>query len=287
MTTVFAHATARQLGAFRAAVFGLIALDMLVRPLGALAGFPTSLLRPVGVFRLLPDAVLAVAFSSPVLDVLTLGAASASLLAATGFRFRFSGIAACVLVTLHAAAARSYTYPFHTDLALILSAWLAVSLAWTTRGESERAHVASRSLPRAVLTSSFLVTLVTYHMVGMSRLVYGGLDVYLSDSLRIWAVRNAQFPNWIQLSLGGIGQELAQIEPLMLALNAAFPLLTLVEICAPLALFWPRFRSLFLLVIIPFHLISLPLLGVFFYQNLILLLLFALFDRRRQAHASG
>ena len=46
---------------------------------------------------------------------------------------------------------------------------------------------------------------------------------------------------------------------------------TLIELLAPLALFFPRFRWIFLAVIVPFHILSLPFFSLIFYQNLVLL----------------
>jgi hypothetical protein len=123
------------------------------------------------------------------------------------------------------------------------------------------------------------VTLTSYHLVGVYRLTHGGLAVYAPESLAFWAVSNADLPSLEQLVTGAAGARLVQSTPLLLVASAAFLLVTGFEVAAPAAFASRRFRGWFLAVILPFHALSLPLLGVFFYQNAILLVLFAYFDR--------
>jgi uncharacterized membrane protein len=56
-------------------------------------------------------------------------------------------------------------------------------------------------------------------------------------------------------------------------LNAGFVVVTVLEVLAPLCLFSRRFRLLWLGVMVPFHVATLFLMKIFFWQNLILLVL--------------
>jgi len=256
----FADVTARQVRLFRALVFGMLAADALLHALGPLAGFPPELVRPVGLVRLLPDAWVAALFASP--GWLSAACAGACALAAAGPGFRALGVPVCLVATLHASVARSYAYAYHTDAALLLS--------------TPRAAAAVRGAP---LLASFAVLLVPYHLVGLTRVVEGGLEDFTSDALRGWMVRNAILPSWRTTFTGGLGHALAQHEGFATGMKLGFPLVTAFEVLAPAALFWRRFRLVFLAVMIPFHVVSLPVLGVFFYHSLVLLVALSWLDR--------
>jgi len=275
----FADVTARQVRLFRALVFGMLAADALLHALGPLAGFPPELVRPVGLVRLLPDAWVAALFASP--GWLSAACAGACALAAAGPGFRALGVPVCLVATLHASVARSYAYVSHTDAALLLSAWAFAALSWADalprgRPTTPRAAAAVRGAP---LLASFAVLLVPYHLVGLTRVVEGGLEVFTSDALRGWMVRNAILPSWRTTFTGGLGHALAQHEGFATGMKLGFPLVTAFEVLAPAALFWRRFRLVFLAVMIPFHVVSLPVLGVFFYHSLVLLVALSWLDR--------
>jgi hypothetical protein len=289
MRLPFEETTPRTLALFRAAVFGMWAVDVLIRPLDRLSGIPFAEIDPTGPLLLLPDALLHLLFSESGLRCLYFGSSTLALMAATGWRFRFTSTVACVLFILHASVRRSYAYVYHTDLALLLTACTLAGLAWADQFDddgpsSERNGVSHAMWPLFV---SMAILLLSYHFTGVRRIVLGGLEIYSSGSLPYWAARNALWEgDWAAAATGGIGLELARSAPTMAALRLGFPVITLIELLAPLALFYPRFRWIFLAIIVPFHLLSLPIFSLIFYQNLVLLAFLPDWDGLRAARTA-
>ena len=138
------------------------------------------------------------------------------------------------------------------------------------------------TLPRPYTLSgiplvALLTTLcVTYTLVGVYRLIHGGLDVFTSGSLTFWALRNSfqvLHPGW------GLGWLLLRHPALSMVLNAGFPVVTTFEVLAPLCVVSRPFRTAFLAVMVPFHLCSWIFMEVFFWRNLLLYMLLVEWDR--------
>jgi hypothetical protein len=72
-----------------------------------------------------------------------------------------------------------------------------------------------------------------------------------------------------------------------LMLKAGFPFITLFEILAPLCLAWPRFRWVFIPFMLSFHLLSLVVMNIFFFDDMILYLLLVDWSRRFPALSAG
>ena len=119
---------------------------------------------------------------------------------------------------------------------------------------------------------AILITLCfTYTLVGVYRIVHGGIEIFSSGSITFWAMRNsyqAVQPAW------GFGRSLLEYPIFNSIFLWGFPIITLFEVFAPVSLFSRRFRCVFLGVMIPFHFLSWLFMEVFFWANLLLFILF-------------
>jgi len=107
--------------------------------------------------------------------------------------------------------------------------------------------------PNVTVVGILAVVCWTYSFVGICRVLWGGLEVFTSSRISFLAMRNSYrfvHPTW------GLGRLLLDHPWISVALNAGFPVITLFEAVALLALISRRFRKVFLCAMIPFHLLS-------------------------------
>jgi hypothetical protein len=263
---------------------------VLLRPIDRLSGFPFAEITPTGPLLLLPDGLLRWVFEETGLRWLYFGSGILALVAATGWRFRLVSPAACALLILYASVRRSYAYVWHADIPLMLAACAMALLAWTDHLDERRpaSERAGANYAMGPLFISMAVLLLTYHLVGVRRFVLGGWELYVSDSLPYWTARNSlQWAGtWEAAATGGLGLELARSGWPLTVLELGFPVVTLMELLAPLALFYQRFRWIFLAVMVPFHLLSLPVFSLIFYQHIVLLAFLPDWDGIRAARSA-
>jgi hypothetical protein len=113
---------------------------------------------------------------------------------------------------------------------------------------------------------------LVYTLLGIRRLAHGaGIVIFAGDAiLRYLSVSSLNYSAYgfrfglLPLSNPWLGA----------GAKASFFLFTLAEISAPLALFYPRFRRLWLPVILALHVGTLLLMNIFFWEQMILVLIF-------------
>jgi hypothetical protein len=281
-------ASPRELRLVRILVFGVWFLRVAFKPLDQLALIPASLYEPVGLLALLPPSVEALLHSA----VFLLGLKAATLLSLglviTGVALRPAMVAACVLMTLFSSLWRGFAgHIDHESILILFAGYLLTLFAFAdARADAKGEPVPPDAPTRAgiALTSMLAVLCLVYTMVGVYRTVRGTPGIYLSDSLHFWALRNAYEtidPAW------GFGKYVADYPVLSQMLRAGFPVITLFELTATFALFSRWYRYAFLAVMIPFHLLSLFVLDVFFWENMVLYVLFFELGRRPQEVGSA
>ena len=277
MTLLHQDASARTVEYATRLVFGLWFVKLALDPLPQLAALPASIYNPVGFLSPLPKAVTLLMLSGPFLWGLKWLALLAVGLVLLGRLRQPAALVACPLLTLQMGIARGFAgHIHHPEMVLLMAVyWLALCpvmdrlAARPSRGHrpSPNVHAGLSSVP---IVGILLSLCCAYACVGVTRLVHGGLEVFTSDSMTFWALRNAYHvfqPTW------GWGKLVLEQPWLRVLLNAGFPVVTVFEVLAPLCLFSRWFRRLFLLVIGSFHLVSWFVLDVFFWENLLLLTL--------------
>lgn len=119
------------------------------------------------------------------------------------------------------------------------------------------------------MTACALALGFAYLFVGMARIVGGGLEVLTDESLRHWVVlRSLESSNYAFQ----YGIAITDSPLLYKGMLAGFAVVTLCEVLAPLALFHRVFRFFWLAVMVPFHVACLMTMNIFFWENVLIIL---------------
>lgn len=263
----------RHLAVLRIAAFGLWFGLIATTDTVLYAQFPSTMLDPRGLAHLLPLETL---FGSPALLLgLKVAALVTCALAAFGTRpYPLWAGAAAVLVIVHDTLMKSLGgYANHAQAAslliLVVLAMFPAADALTIGGRSPK-HPATSWMYRApVLAVGALLTL-TYSFIGARRLFIGGVGIYTDDSLLRWMVGRTLEYGAHDFDLTGLVLANRWVIPL---LTVGMFVVTIFEVLSPLALRFPRFRRVWLVMIIGFHFFTLFTMNIFFWENIILLVL--------------
>ncbi len=281
MSLLHEEASPKLLRAVTIWVFGFWCLQLAFSPVDSLAALPMVLYGPVGFLRGVPDSVVAWLLSSPVIyyfkAVILLSCAAVIFI----IRPRVFAILACASLTVYLGLLRGFGgHVSHSDLVMLYAAYFLAlfTLANARLSAQERSRVNLSGVPVvAVLAALFF----TYSLTGLFRLMHGAIETFTSGSLTFWAMRNSyQYvdPLW------GWGRQLLNQPVWAAALNAGFPFVTLFEVLAPLCFVSSRFRWVFIVVMLPFHLLAWIVMEIFFWEPL---LLYGLFFERSGRQQGG
>jgi hypothetical protein len=280
------QATARSLGMARIIVFGLAAVSWVYCPVWEVAYIPEF--YGLGVMRLL-GADLWVPLLTPEvamgIQAVTIGL---SLLVAAGIGpYRRLAPLACIALTISEGMACGLGMICHARTILILTSYI---LCWFPAADAltlmrqRNLRPARPVMYRAPLIAASLVMSSTYLMIAARRLSSGGLAIYLDDSiLCATAARDAELG-----SAGGLGIWACETAVIAWALRLSFPVVTIFELLSPLCVFSKRFRWIWIAVMVPFHIGTGLLMGIWFPYNLALTpILVAGFDPFRRRDSPG
>ena len=277
-------ATPGALRLVRTLVFATWFLRVAFKPLYKISYIPDSLYQPVGVLGLLPMSVHH-ALRNP---IFLHGLKAATLLAfvlVIANKWRpWSLLASCVLMTLFASIWRGFAgHIDHESILILFAGYLLTLFEFADRRAAAKGETVAPGGPTQAgiaLTTILAVLLYVYTMVGVFRLVHGAPAVFTSHSLTFWALRNALET---ARPMVGFGKYVVEYPWLGQMLDAGFPVITLVEITSFVALVSREYRWIFLALMVPFHILSLFVLDVFFWENMVLYVLF--FDLARRPAA--
>ena len=259
----------RTLGFARILVFGIWIASVWLTPIADVAALPA--LERHGVLRLVPDAIWQLLMQASVLATLrwALIALLAWLVLGLG-PFRPLALTACVAITFFVGASKSHsTFLNHGEAMPMYAAWLLALFPCT-----DGAALRRRSGPPApdvqyaapLLAIAAMMTLL-YAFVAVSRLDRSGLALFTSDSMGVYILLRSLEHNRYGFT---VGLEVVR-GPWLELVKAGFALVTALELSSPLLLFLRPYRWLWLAVIVPFHLLSLVLMNIFFWQNLLMI----------------
>lgn len=259
-----------RLAALRVAVFGIWFGRIATTPVTQYTKLPGELVEPTGLMRLLP---VEWALSSPgLLVALKVAALVLCALCVVGARpWRPLAVAAVVLILLHDGGMKSIQgFVNHGQVAALYAAViLAVSPAadaWTFRRRGEPPRGEWRH--GGPLLACSLLMAVAYSLIGIRRLVWGGAEVFTDGSVLRWVVgRTLQYAAYDF----EVGLLVLRWPAAGAVLAVGMLVVTVLETLSPLALRYERFRLLWLAVIGPFHVATMFLMNIFFWENLLLL----------------
>lgn len=260
-------------GVVRVVVFGFWLLNVALVHLEDLAALPLEVLERHGVLWLIPDAVWAGIWTPGflrVFRVLLLGSLAWLVLGLP--RYRAVAIAACVALTLFDGMEKSLGHINHSKFAMLYSAYLLAMFPCTdavSLSRRPRRLAADVQYVAPVMAIAVLILLV-YGFVGAYRIDRSGLEVFTSDAMKNWFLKRSYEQSSTNLRYG---IWLAERPDLMFVFNAGFAWVGLLELLSPLCLLWRWFRWTWIASMLPFHVLSLLTMNIFFWPNALLILL--------------
>lgn len=265
------NATARHLALLRMWVFGMWLGDLLKDPSTDLAQIPLAYYQPVGVLRWFPTSFWEAALSAPLLQIWWSALAVLLLMSGVGVPF-YRGVAlvTCVLLTFYQGVIFGFTSVTHGPIAALYIAWILAVFpsadAFSLRRSPKRAP--SNHVYQAAILTATVLLLATYMFVGVRRVVEGGTDIFLDGSILRFLARNSVGPDHLQ---GSLGLRVLEYPGLSMVFEVGFVIVTLFEILSLLCLSSKWFRRSWLAVMLPFHVLSWPLLQLLFMHNILLI----------------
>ncbi len=260
----------------RIVVFATWFARVAFKPLQELAAVSPSLEERVSVIRLLPHGMIPLVHNTAFLY----GLKAATLLC---FAFVIAGVAlrpmmvlSCILMIVFAALWRGFAgHIDHESILILLAGVLMTGFTLADRRlESKgQAWPTGPNVPTQAgvqMTAVLALLALVYTMVGVYRVVHGSPEIWTTHSLTFWALRNAY--ETVE-PMAGWGKFVLTYPWMAKMLEAGFPVITLFELTAFAILFSKWYRWAFLLVMVPFHMLSLFVLDVFFWENMMLYVL--------------
>lgn len=270
MIKLYQHAGPKSFEVFRAAVFGLWFLNLVLTPLDTLAQLPPGIYNPIGIPFKFFHGLSLVMLNPAFLVFFKWSTTAIVFLAATGIFQRSSSLIGSVLITLEQALLRGFGNINHGELPLLYAAYvITVALFLIPKSKAPNPY----QIPFVLFLMIFLFT---YTLIGLHRIAFGGLEVFTTERITYWIAANTYDVSYYRF---GWGQKVLESPLLNYLFVIGFPVITVFEILAPLALIYPLFRALFLLVIYPFHLMNFIFMDLLFLESMLLLIL--LFDISR------
>ncbi|WP_395738630.1 DCC1-like thiol-disulfide oxidoreductase family protein [Prosthecobacter sp.] len=275
---IFKQGTSAHLGIARVLVYTILLADLLLDNVPALAAMPAAAFLPRGVLAWLPASWLHSMLQGSFLHGFSLAYGVVLLLGLLGLgrAWLVTGLALLGTTFFHGIARGFGGHVNHQELLGLhvlfffltshsFAAFSLNSLLWKNTPQEDAGTVS-----RVLLRSLCFMILLTYFFIGVARLQTSDWRVYGTNAMTFYALQHSTKWNYWDFSLarGLLHQPL-----FALFLKVAFPMATILELAAPLAvlvrrLVWPIIISLFL-----FHVSILLTMNIFFWQNMVLLLL--------------
>ena len=258
-------------------IVGLWIFKLLLDPLWRLAEFPRELFKSTGILRLFSSGLLDWQLSAAGLT--SLWAASLVFLGLSLF-FTRPPIALTVsafLLTVYSSLIRSYGPAVHTDIPLLLAVYALAGFAWADLIAPARPGPEKDARASYPLVAIVAMLSLSYCLVGLARTILGGIHVFTGDLMEMWAVDASLRGYYFNTN---IGWQIPHWPLVVLMLKGGLPVVTVFEITAPLCLVWPRFRWIFIPFMLSFHLLSLVVMNIFFFDDMFLYLLLVDWSRR-------
>jgi len=258
-------------------IFALWILKLALDPLWRLAELPKEMFQPIGILTLLPAGALHQLMTADGLAAMLVVTLTVLAVALAGFAFPFTSTLAAILLTVYSSIIRSFGPAVHTDIVLLLAVYALAGFSW-----------ADLLAPKARGRYSYpLITIIallclSYCIVGLNRVISGGMAVFDGDTMEVWAIDASLRGYYFNTN---IGWHIPEWPVALFFLQSGLPVITLFEILAPLCLAVPRFRWVFIPVMLSFHLLSLVFMNIFFFDDMFCYLLLIDWSRRFPALA--
>jgi uncharacterized membrane protein len=277
---IFRKGTCKHLAIVRIWVFGILLLDLGVDDLAPLAFFPGEAFVSHGVMKMMPKICLDALLQPEGLRVFTLVYAAVLVagLVGAGRAWLTTGLA-LILTAIFQGLARGFGgHVNHQELIVLFclpfliprAAYSSLSVnALFGAGGADRDAEAD-GVARLMLRSICFWIFLTYFMIGMARIQTGKWGSYTSPAIEYYAYVHSL--KWNYWDFSGAAR-LMEWPALQTFLRLSFPFATILELAAPLAVFRSKLTPFMVSFLIGFHLMILMFMNIFFWQNILLLII--------------
>jgi len=277
---LFSHATARDLGVLRTAVFGIWLVIIFFTPITSYTSLPASLFEPLGIYRLLlgsgDGAVMQFILTEGFLVFLKMALLAGCLLCMIGIRpFRWIAVPTVALLFLADAITKGFNgFVNHAELGILYASLVLVMFPSADgftpfkKKKSAAGKASDTNYVAPILTIAFILCMA-YTFIGVHRLLYGGMEQFFNHAMEVHLLVNSY--NYSKYGFG-LGLWVVSSDWLMILFKTGFFAITLFEITALFAIINRTFAYIWMAVIIPFHFLSLFTMNIFFWENTVLIL---------------
>ena len=252
--------------------FGIWFLRYLFDPMQDLSLLPVGYSAPVGWLNSWPGFAYEFAHSYAGLLALRIGILVCCIGVWFGKSRFYSGLIGCGCITTANALARGYGHMNHAEIGLILITWiLAIFMTRFSREELQRPTHERNSASSASLVCAAIVLSLVYSLVGIARLVNGGLEFFVGDTMTNYMFKATYMNSVVDLNLN---TWILSSSMLVFLVKAGTLAVTAMEVVAPICLVSKKMRYAMLLIMPGFHLGAILLFKVIFVEQLMCLILF-------------
>lgn len=275
----FVPARAADLGIIRAAVNTVFLLSVVTTSFSSLAALPVTLLRPIGLMKLLPWRFYDVVFTNTGMTILKVALILALFLAAIGYRTSLSSKLAVLLVIFYQGMLRSLSHFNHDEM---IGVYFLVVLALSPCGDGFSIDSWRRNLKtvRPGFRYGYPILLMMCLMAW----------AYFSSALLKLRTAGLSYLNLDNFPALAIYHSLDNLHDTQFKLAFALPawrsylwipvgLVLIWELLFPLAIFWRRARWWILGFGVVFHSLTLVFMNIFFPHQLAMYVVFVDWSR--------
>jgi hypothetical protein len=261
--------SAEHLRAVRIAVLLIWLVIVLKTPYEAYASLPEGVVEGVGVGRMLFafDGIGDLLFSASMLAFLRWGTCAAIVFALL-WPVKVLLLVVCVNVFVLDLATKAISaYPNHAQFTVLIALFVVATLASAETGPPTVRSLSRRRREGVIWLLAVLIIL-PYTFIGIHRLREGGIALFVGDALPQYMAYTGSLYSAYPFGL----HPATAVWPLLaIAVKAGFLVTTIFEVTSPVALVSRRCRVAWLCYMSGFHVGTLLLMNIFFWENLILI----------------
>jgi len=267
-------ASAAALGVVRIGVYATCLLMLLRSDLPMVAPLPFEWFAPWGPLLLVPDAALRIMLTPAALWIIHLSTCGLCAMLMLGARpFKTLAWILVLLVIVHECLAKGCNgYANHAQLGLVYAMMVLALFPCADALSIRPRRVVPSVLHAAPMTLVPFVLGLTYMAIALRRITHGGAAIYLDETIVTYVTARSLEYSAFGFDIGLIVHEWLLLRAKM---KFGFVMTTIAELAAPFViLFGWRLRLAWLAIIVPFHFLSLLTMNIFFWENVILVMLF-------------
>ena len=254
-------------------------VKLLLDPVWRLANLPMELCRPVGLLAYIPPDRYPILWSEASLMLLWIVTLMVLIMGLTNRGFAVVASVAAVLLTIYSSVIRSYGAAVHTDVVLLLSTYALALFAWADIAQKVVVRKPAPTANALPLVTIVAILSLGYCLVGLNRTIVSP-QVFTGNSMEVWTIDASLRAYYFNTE---IGWNIPQWPTFVAVLRIGLAAITFFEITAPLCLISSLYRRIFIPVMLSFHLLSLVLMNIFFFDDMLLYLLLVDWSKRYPA----